>query len=198
MIAVETTTYQCRPDRLVGVPNAQPPVAADWEVQPTHPVQRVPYQVAQFWDRGVRQRAEEKTAKLQAVRKKQQLETGSATGLGVGEVPRDLREMAKRSPIIRNWVHALEEPVRQFLFEEQDRRAEAAQRQRAGPGLSDESELDSDDEEIVFIGREGAMQELREKKEARYRRARREVSQETVDSGLVFDSLGDGESASFK
>ncbi|KAG5916686.1 hypothetical protein E4U42_007550, partial [Claviceps africana] len=47
-------------DRLVGVPNVQPPLPSDWEVRPTHPARRVPYSVAQFWDRGVRQRLEEK------------------------------------------------------------------------------------------------------------------------------------------
>lgn len=187
-----------RPDRLVGVPNVQPPAAADWEVRPTHPVQRVPYQLAHFWDRGVRQRVEEKTTKLQAVRKKQQLKTGSATGLGVGEVPRDLREIAKRTPAIRSWVHAIEDPVRQFLFEEQDRRLESARRQRGSDEISNESELDSDDEEIVFVGRDSAMRELREKKEARRRRAQRTVPQEKVDSGLVFDSFGEGETAAFK
>ncbi|KID92033.1 uv-damaged DNA-binding protein [Metarhizium guizhouense ARSEF 977] len=185
-------------DRLVGVPNVQPPAAADWEVRPTHPVQRVPYQLAHFWDRGVRQRVEEKTTKLQAVRKKQQLKTGSATGLGVGEVPRDLREIAKRTPAIRSWVHTIEDPVRRFLFEEQDRRLESARRQRGSDEISNESELDSDDEEIVFVGRDSAMRELREKKEARHRRAQRTVPQEKVDSGLVFDSFGEGESAAFK
>lgn len=173
-------------------------MAADWEVHPTHPVQRVPYQLAQFWDRGVRQRVEEKTAKLQAVRKKQQLKTGSATGLGVGEVPRDLREMAKRTPAIRGWVHAIEEPVRQFLFEEQDRRSESAQRQCGGDDISNQSDLDSDDEEIVFVGRDSAMRELREKKEARCRRAKKAANRERIDSGVVFDSFGEGESAAFK
>lgn len=64
--------------------------------------------------------------------------------------------------------------------------------------VESEDELDSDDEEIVFVGRDGAMRELKEKREARYRLARREVSQETVDSGVVFDSFGNDESAAFK
>lgn len=42
------------------------------------------------------------------------------------------------------------------------------------------------------------MRELREKKEARRRRAQRTVPQGKVDSGLVFDSFGEGESAAFK
>ncbi|KAG5979564.1 hypothetical protein E4U55_005026, partial [Claviceps digitariae] len=188
--------------RLVGVPNVQPPLPSDWEVRPTHKVHRVPYSVAQFWDRGVRQRLEEKASNLQAVRKKQQRKTGSATGLGVGEVPRDLRETAKRTPAVRDWVRVLEEPVRQFLREEHQQRLQR-QRQLVGSShdktdISTVSDMDSDDEEIVFVGRDGAMRELQEKKAARHRMARRGVSHEALDSGVVFDSFGDGESAAFK
>lgn len=179
-------------DRLVGVPNVQPPLPTDWEVRPTHPVHRVPYQLAQFWDRGARQRAEDKAARLQAARKKQQRTAGSATGLGAGEVPRDLRETAKRSPAVRGWLRALEEPVRRFLAAEQDRRRQQQDDDSAA------EDMDSEDEEIVFVGRSGAMRELREKREARYKMARREVEHETVDSGVVFDSFGDGESAAYK
>ncbi|KAJ6780355.1 hypothetical protein PWT90_06550 [Aphanocladium album] len=189
-------------DRLIGVPNAQPPQPSDWQVQPTHPINDVPYQIAQFWDRGVRDRINDKTKRLQAARKKQQLLSGSATGLGVGEVPRDLRESAKRSPIIKGWVRALEEPVRQFVHAQHVQMtavaaatATAKAKEQAIEDSSDE--LDSDEEEIVFAGRSDAMRELQEKK-AKWRAAHREVSRETVDSGVVFDSFGDGESASFK
>ncbi|KAM0432857.1 hypothetical protein ACHAPT_004559 [Fusarium lateritium] len=175
-------------DRLMHVPNVQPPLPSDYEVHPTHPIHRVPYQLAQFWDHGVRQRVEDKTIRLQAARKKQQLKTGSATGLGVGEVPRDLREATKRSPVVRTWVRALEEPVRQYLCSQQVEDVDID---------SAAEEMDSEDEEIVFVGRNGAMRELREKK-ATWRHAHREVSQETVDSGMVFDSFGTDESAAFK
>ncbi|KND93198.1 hypothetical protein TOPH_02456 [Tolypocladium ophioglossoides CBS 100239] len=178
-------------DRLVGVPNVQPPLATDWEVHPTHRVHPVPYQLAQFWDRGARQRAEDKAAQLQAARKKQQRTAGSATGLGAGEVPRDLRETAKRSPAVRGWVRALEEPVRRFLAAEQDRR-----RQQDDDSAAEA--VDSEDDEIVFVGRGAAMSELWEKREARYKMARREVEHETVDSGVVFDSFGEGEGAAYK
>lgn len=187
-------------DHLVGVPNAQPPQPTDWQVQPTHPIHNVPYQIAQFWDRGVRDRVQDKTKRLQAARKKQQLLSGSATGLGVGEVPRDLRESAKRSPVIRGWVRALEEPVRRFIHEQHAQMSgvtPAAAAADAGKEENDKDELDSDEEEIVFAGRSDAMRELREKK-ARWRTAHRQVSRETVDSGVVFDSFGDDESASFK
>lgn len=188
------------------VPNVQPPEPIDWEVHPTHPIHRVPYQLAQFWDHGVRQRIQDKTAKLQAARKKQQLKAGSATGLGVGEVPRDLRESTKRSPVIRTWVKALEEPVRQYMVNERQKRRTEGQ----ADDVHDEDvdvdsaaeEMDSDDEEIVFVGRNGRMRDLQQKRAAaaaaQYRMAHREVSQETVDSGLLFDSFGNDETAAFK
>lgn len=63
--------------------------------------------------------------------------------------------------------------------------------------------MDSDDEEIVFVGRNGRMRDMQQKRAAaaaaQYRMAHREVSQETVDSGLLFDSFGDDlETAAFK
>lgn len=177
-------------DRLMHVPNVQPPQPCDWEVHATHPVHRVPYQIAQFWDRGVRQSIEDKTLKLQAARKKQQLQTGRATGLGIGEVPRDLRESAKRSPVVKTWVRTLEEPVRQYLnthvVQAEEEEFDSAAEQ-----------MSSEDEEIVFVGRNGAMRELRERR-TRWKMARREVSQETVEAGMVMDSFGDDETAAFK
>ncbi|KAF4965289.1 hypothetical protein FSARC_6907 [Fusarium sarcochroum] len=183
-------------DRLMHVPNVQPPLPSDYEVHPTHPIHRVPYQLAQFWDRGVRQRVEDKTIRLQVARKKQQLKTGRATGLGTGEVPRDLREATKRSPVVRTWVRSLEEPMRQYLVGQQAMaKAEAVAADEDTDSAAEQ--MDSDDEEIVFVGRNGAMRELREKK-ATWKHAHREVSQETVDSGMVFDSFGTDESATFK
>lgn len=165
-------------DRLVGVPNAQPPLPSDWEVHPTYPVQVVPYDIAKFWDTGLRQRIEDKTAKLQAQRKKQQRKNGSATGLAIGEVPRDLRETAKRTPAVKGWVRVLEEPVRNFLKERNE---------------ESDAEGDSSDEEIVFVGRKGMSAAGKG-----WKKARREVGSEEVDTGMVFDSLGDDEGASFK
>ncbi|RGP80867.1 hypothetical protein FLONG3_1015 [Fusarium longipes] len=183
-------------DRLMHVPNVQPPLPSDYEVHPTHTIHRVPYQLAQFWDRGVRQRVEDKTARLQAERKKQQLKSGSATGLGAGEVPRDLREATKRSPVVRSWVRSLEEPVRQYLASQREVIMPSAETAEEDSDSAAE-QMDSDDEEIVFVGRNGAMRELREKK-ATWKHAHREVSQETVDSGMLFDSFGNDESAAFK
>lgn len=169
---------RCLVDRLIGVPNVRPPLPSDWEVHPTYPVQVVPYDIAKFWDTGLRQRIEDKTSKLQAQRKKQQRKNGSATGLGFGEVPRDLRDQAKRTPAVKGWVRVLEEPVRNFLKERSE---------------ETDAEGDSEDEEIVFVGRKGMSAAGKG-----WKKARREVGSEKVDTGMVFDSLGDDESASFK
>ena len=56
-------------DRLLHVPNAQPPEPTDYEPRPTHPVVHVPYQVAAAWDQRVR--AEVEAKKAAAVRRKQ-------------------------------------------------------------------------------------------------------------------------------
>ncbi|TDZ54273.1 hypothetical protein CTRI78_v006442 [Colletotrichum trifolii] len=165
-------------DRLVGVPNVQPPLPSDWEVHPTYPVQVVRYDIAKYWDSGVRERIDDKMTKLQAQRKKQQRKKGSATGLGAGEVPRDLREHAKRTPAVKSWVRVLEEPVRSFLKERSE---------------ESDAEGDSEDEEIVFVGRKGMSSAGKG-----WKKARREVGSEKVDSGMVFDSLGDDESGAFK
>ncbi|KAM3481336.1 hypothetical protein MY5147_000727 [Beauveria neobassiana] len=173
-------------DELAAAAPRRPPSRRDSMArrEPTHPIHVVPYQVAQYWDRGVRERVGEQTRRLQAARKKQQLLSGNATGLGVGEVPRDLRESAKRSPAVRGWVRALEEPVRRFVHEHLSSGSSAEEDE------DEEEALGSDEEEIVFAGRADAMRELREKKT---RAARRDTRH-----GVVFDELGDDESAAFK
>ncbi|KAF3356762.1 hypothetical protein VdG1_06185 [Verticillium dahliae VDG1] len=114
-------------DRLIGVPNAQPPIPSDFEPRPTHPIHHVPYHLAAFWDRD------------------------SPTSAS-------------------NWVRFLEEPVRNFV------------RQQRGDAPVDEDTdaegLDSEDEEVVF--------------------ATRDDGSGNLETGVVFDELGDDESASFK
>jgi hypothetical protein len=174
----------------------------DWEVHPTHPIHHhVPYQLAHFWDRGVRQRVEDKTARLAAQRKAQQLKKGSATGLGAGEVPRDLRETAKRVPAVKSWVRAMEEPVRQYLRQsssnsEGDKSAVIADGDGGRQAELDGSSSDPDEDEIVFAGRKSGV--AARKGQSQWKKAHREVHDETVDQGMVFDSFGDDESASFK
>ena len=161
------------------VPNVQPPLPSDWAVQPTHPVHVVPYQLAQVWDRGMRQRVEEERAA--ALRRKRAVGARAVGGEGVGRVPKDLHEKAKRKPALKDFVRVLEEPVRQYL-----------ENVRRGDESSDE--VDSEDEEIVFVGRGGVTRDDRDG----WKKARREVKSKEVDSGMVFDELGDDEGGKFK
>jgi len=177
-------------DRLVGVPNAQLPLPVDCLPRATHPVNYTPYHVAHYWDKSVRDRVEEKTCRLQAARKRQQLQSGSATGIGMGEVPRDLRESTKRSPVVRSWVRGLEEPIRRLL-EDQSQDSPA----KPGPTRVDEGS-DWDGEEVLFTGRKGMKKSQEEP--GQWKMARREVMNETVEMGVVFESFGDGESAAFR
>ncbi|PNH44511.1 hypothetical protein VD0004_g3176 [Verticillium dahliae] len=184
-------------DRLIGVPNAQPPIPSDFEPRPTHPIHHVPYHLAAFWDRdsptsaSVRQRLDTKSLAQQARRKTQQLANGSATGRGAGMVPRDLRDYTKRSPAIKNWVRFLEEPVRNFV------------RQQRGDAPVDEDTdaegLDSEDEEIVFVGRKNQPTPAAAAAKAQgWKKATRDDGSGNLETGVVFDELGDDESASFK
>ena len=167
----------------MGVPNVQPPLPSDWEVHATHPIQHTPYKLARFWERGVREQLEDRTAQLLAQRKAQQLQKGSATGLGMGEVPRDLRETSKRSPTVRSWIKDLEEPIRRYLDMQRG----------ASDDVSEEDEMDSEDEEIVFVGRKAAREKIGD-----WKMAHREDEGRVVDEGIVFESFGVDESAAFK
>lgn len=110
--------------------------------------------------------------------------SGASQRSTVGRVPRDLHTKAKRTPAVKSWLRVLEEPVRQFLVDRGAAEAEG----------SDSSSLDSEDEEIVFVGRNGAMTDARGWKKARRETRDRRV----VQQGMVLDSIGDGESASFQ
>lgn len=164
-------------ERLVDVPNIEPPEPEDWLPRPVYPVHHIPYQVASYWDRGLRQQVEEKSV---AARKKK-------TASGAGKMPRDLRDTVKRTPGIKGWVRTLEEPVRRFLAEREDAAVETE------PSEDDESDVS--DDEVVFVGRKAA---ARDRRPDGWRKAHREVHDRPVDRGMIFDSLEDDESGAFK
>ncbi|CAN8102342.1 unnamed protein product [Discula destructiva] len=155
--------------RLTDVPHVEPPLPSDWEPRPVYPIHHIPYHVAQHWDAGLRKQVEDKT---NLARKKK------AAGEGKGRVPRDLRDTVKKTPGVKGWVRTLESPVRQFLIDH-------GEAQRA------EDESDFSDEEIVFVGRKAASCDG-------WKKAHREVADHAVDRGMIYDSLEDGESGSFK
>ncbi|KAH9868853.1 hypothetical protein J1614_007928 [Plenodomus biglobosus] len=135
-------------DRLLNNPHAEPPLPRDWEVHPTHRVKNVPYYLAPLWDAGLkRQSAERKTA---ALAQKAANKTVAKNPTTPGVVPKELREKLKRSRGAKGLLMDLEGEVRKFVadWEEKERKAEAE-------GLP--ADPDSEDDEIVFVGRNGQM-----------------------------------------
>ncbi|KAK0702092.1 R3H-associated N-terminal domain-containing protein, partial [Lasiosphaeria miniovina] len=201
-------------DHLLHVPNVQPPLPSDFEVRPTHPVHgTVPYELAKFWDKGLRERVEERKAAFAAHRKKATLiaaaaaGTGTRTGTGtteaavpadVGKVPRDLRAKAKRTPAVKSWLRVLEEPVRQFMVDRGLVARPAPELEVEAVAAESESETDSSDEEIVFVGRNGAT--MRDGKPQQQQQQQSERDQQDAKSpGMLLDTLGEDESGtSFK
>ena len=155
------------------MPNVQPPLPSDWEVRPTYPVHTVPYYLAPLWDAGVRHRAEEIAAKkkVEAAKRAGRFEER-------GRVPEELRQKLKRSKGAKSLLQDLEEEVRKFV-EEWERK-----QKKMG---DDGAEIDSEDEEIVFVGRNGTMSDEQ----------RKTVEEELEREKLVFDSLADDHGASF-
>jgi hypothetical protein len=165
-------------DRLMHVPNAQPPEPSDWEHRPTHPVVHVPYQIAAAWD--LRVRAEVEAKRAAAARRKQMQTRTLGDAQVAGRVPRELFQRAKKTPALRTWVRSLEEPVRKYLVD-LDVAKETEQ----------DTEGDTEDEEIVFVGRNGSMRDG-----CKMKKARREGERE---EGMIFDAVGDDdESGAFK
>lgn len=124
----------------------QPPLPSDWEIRPTHPVHSVPYFLAELWDAefAARSAARKNKAKAKGGVKK----PADAVGL----VPKDLREKLKRSRGAKGLLQDLEEEVRGFveLWEEKERKSKNGTAR----------DPDSEDEEIVFVGRDGGMNDM--------------------------------------
>lgn len=134
----------CLVDRLLNNPWAQAPLPSDWEVHPTYPRHSVPYYLAPLWDHDVKARAEaKKREQVKAMKKAQEQDEGQ------GKIPRELREKLKKAKAAKGLLKDLEEQVRMFVrsFDEKLHNEKTA-------------ELDSEDEEIVFVGRNGKMQDM--------------------------------------
>lgn len=160
-------------DRLLSNPYAQPPLPSDWEVRPTYPVHTVPYYLAPLWDAGLAARNAEKKRKGKSEKK------GAAADEAAGKVPRELREKLKRSRGAKGLLQDLEEEVRRFVEKWEEKEAKMEQE-----GLVDP---DSEDDEIVFVGRNGQMNDMRSP------RSSGEIEREK----LLFHSPVDDHGASF-
>ncbi|KAI9853934.1 MAG: hypothetical protein M1830_006616 [Pleopsidium flavum] len=161
-------------DRLLNNPWAQPPLPSDWEVHPTYPRHAVPYYLAPLWDAEMASRAS-------AGKSKRGMKGKSETGEDpAGKVRRELREKLKRARGAKGLLQDLEEEVRVFVkkWEEKGRTLER-------------EEVDSEDEEIVFVGRNGHMSDIPSP------RSKQSLDEDLERDKLVFDSLVDDHGASF-
>lgn len=163
-------------DRLLSNPHAEPPLPSDWEVRPTHSAQAVPYFLAPLWDTEFARRAAARNAA--AVERAQ---PASKEEAAAQKVARDLKAKLKRAQGAKGLLQDLEREVRGFVEQ-----WEAKQRQLESEGLIEET--DSEDEEIVFVGRNGAMsdEKRREREDGTLRKDK-----------LIFQSLIDDHGASF-
>lgn len=133
----------------------------------------------------------------------------------IGQVTRQLRVAAKRTPAVKVWVRALEAPIRQYVVSESIRLSGDAASEMSGSVVTDFSdngaavgdehftESDSEDE-VVFVGRRVAPVEAvaETKAETETSTDDDDAASDTTISpaadGILFDDLGDGERGSFK
>ena len=166
-------------DRLLNNPWAQPPLPSDWEVHPTYPKHAVPYYLAPLWDVEMAARQAAEKTKQSARRRNSKEEEAAA------KVPKELREKLKRAKAAKGLLQDLEEEVRKFVknWEEKQKRLQKE-------GLDD---VDSDEEEIVFVGRTGQMHDMPPSPKAK----RGTFEEDVPKDKLVFDSPVDDHGASF-
>lgn len=162
-------------DRLLNNPHAEPPLPSDWQPTPTHTVQKVPYFLAPLWDAEYSRKTQERQQRAAAAKAPASREEAVAA-----QVTSELRAKLKKSRGAKNLLQGLEEEVRMFVCQ-----WEQKQRELESEGLI---EPDSSDDEIVFVGRNGAMSDdQRKEKEARHLRKDKLVFQSLVDeNGAAF------------
>ncbi|KXT18737.1 hypothetical protein AC579_2673 [Pseudocercospora musae] len=162
-------------DRLLSNPHAAPPLPSDWQVQPTHPVHSVPYFLAPLWDAEYARKQQERQKRVQASKQHASKEEAAAA-----KVTQELRAKLKKSRGAKGLLQDLEEEVRGFV-----QQWEQKQKELESEGLI---EPDSSDEEIVFVGRNGAMSDKR-KREKQHKHLEKDK--------LVFQGLVDDHGAAF-
>jgi hypothetical protein len=170
LVAGLTPEFRWKTDRLLGNPHAQPPLPADWEVRPTHPVRAVPYYLAALWDKkyadGHRRRSSASVAAAQKERARGKAERPA--------VPKQLKDRLKRSRGAKGLLQDLEEEIRGFI-ESYDGSVMECLR-----GLA----LDNDD--YVLIPRDDDLDEARE-----------DIELLPQPEKLIFQGLEDDRTASF-
>lgn len=185
-------------DRLLNNPYAQPPLPSDWEVRPTYPQRSVPYYLAPLWDATANSRANVEQAKrAEAFQKRAR---ASAVDGYCGEVPKELRVKLKRSKAAKGLLQDLEEQVRRFV-RDWDASCAKAQKEKE---VAAYPATDSEDEDIVFIGRNGQMGDIPPSPKAK--RGKEDEDEEYLEiykepsvpmDHLIFESPANDHGASF-
>ncbi|KAI9678209.1 MAG: hypothetical protein M1817_006154 [Caeruleum heppii] len=191
-------------DRLLNNPHVAPPLPSDWEVHPTYPRHAtVPYYLAPLWDGDMGRHESLSSRKASATN------PGRRPGPTTPKVPRELRDTLKKAKAARGMLHDLETQVRQFVERWDAREKDLVDATRRRDGRGDDGRqtpgTDSEDEEIVFVGRNGAMSDERfgspsSKKEATAKQnheTTRERDEELERETLIFESLLEDRSAAF-
>lgn len=161
----------------MGNPAFQPPEPHDWAPHPTHPVQDVPYLLAPLWD--------EHYAKVSRLRVEKEQSAARASG-PTSQIPKNLKEKLKRARGAKTLLQDLEEQVRSFVREWEERQRLTAEGWDIDIEGSDDDIDASGEEEVVFVGRD-----------TRCRRRRLGGDGEARNDKLVFDSPADDQGASF-
>ena len=160
-----------------------PPLPSDWEVHPTYPRHAVPYYLAPLWDEAAYHRSLER--KREAT-KHAKLHRAANEGDTAAAVPREVREKLKRARAAKGLLQGLEEEVRTFLKQWEEREQE-----RRNVGLEDVDSEGSDEDEVVFVGRNGLMRdEWRE-------RWKNEGKSEVGKERMVFEGMEGDRGAAF-
>ncbi|MCJ1284489.1 hypothetical protein MMC26_003821 [Xylographa opegraphella] len=170
-------------DHLLSNPHAVPPLPLDFSPHPTHPHRSVPYFLAPLWD----------VSRAQAPASKPTTPHDPKA-----HIPSTLRATLKRAKAAKGLLQDLEESVRHFVAGWERKQAILK-----AQGLHDVGD-DSEDEEIVFVGRGGAMLDVpdspprgRKGREDDAEKEEEEEEEEVRREKLVFESAAEDRGASF-
>jgi hypothetical protein len=175
-----------------------PPLPSDWEVRPTYPRRTVPYYLAPLWDAAEFQRAIESKLKGRRSSTRNHRKKGYNTGISPMEeaaasIPKEVRAKLKRAKAAKGMLQDLEESVRSFVYKWNEREIRLKNKGLHDVPLTSDSE--EEDDEVVFVGRGGAMHDASQKKV--------EGVDEPLDDGtvstekMVFEGLDNDKGAAF-
>ncbi|KAL2379323.1 hypothetical protein RJZ90_005369 [Blastomyces dermatitidis] len=209
-------------DRLLNNPWVQLPSAIDWQVQPTYERRTVPYYLAPLWDSHFAAREQAKNSN--GSRKTKNKDGGSDLQ---SQIPKELRLRLKHARAARGLLRDLEEEIRRFVERYYEKQVLSAQNEEgvelegAHSLLSDEDKweklqdktemetetekkCDSDDDEIVFVGRRGQVRNASTNQPEDQGRPRKmnhsdmgHLNKEKDGEKMVFESLEEDRAAGF-